>query len=520
MKLPFKSHPTQQIFNILLAIFTILFIFSQNLKAQGSNIDSSLVDEVLGTTHFNFESHQNSDWAVDQNSNQAGTIYRGSNHSVINWKSLDADSFLDIDYWKVERIKKDRFPLWKEIYRAKNHQELVGKVISCFGQCRIYRGSKFSFGEHMSQILERDEIHVMKNSSALIMLNDGSLLRISANTQLMINEMNVTKDKYFYYFSLIYGHIFWEQRFWGKYQANENFETDSAFRPLLPIENNFSYFQKNIYQQKNFSEKRLLDLDPFFALDQFVDQINLKHQQNNKSMSNRKDTEVLLVAANYNLNLKNAHFHAFSSPNREGYFKVFQKDKNINQVVDEYPEYWGNVFFRGYANLKTEEINLGINYQVDFMGKSLKEANDDLFIPVTYLSSRSYSIWHYRESEFFKLFPYAAQSHWTAQNLGENFGLRIWNIASPHELERRKNFLFEHTRRHMTTFLKHRENLPTEQDFKSFSVQHYLPSMNQYFKEIKSRFSLSKELAKEANDLEFYIYVLKQNKLKKNKLNY
>ena len=100
------------------------------------------------------------------------------------------------------------------------------------------------------------------------------------------------------------------------------------------------------------------------------------------------------------------------------------------------------------------------------------------------------------------------------EKMAHQFGYTVWN----ENLSERIKFLSEYTRRVETTNLKSIQNLITrmEESGKKISVdiseEHYRKSLNHYLLGLKSRYDNKKMRVREMNDVQYYVWILRNGK--------
>jgi hypothetical protein len=101
-----------------------------------------------------------------------------------------------------------------------------------------------------------------------------------------------------------------------------------------------------------------------------------------------------------------------------------------------------------------------------------------------------------------------------AKKLATREGYHLWGD----EIEKRLDFLQEYTRRIETTNLKSKENLLSrleaagEKPNTELSSIHYEYAINKYLNGLKSKYSGKKLMVREMNDLQYYVWILKNGK--------
>jgi hypothetical protein len=101
-----------------------------------------------------------------------------------------------------------------------------------------------------------------------------------------------------------------------------------------------------------------------------------------------------------------------------------------------------------------------------------------------------------------------------AELLARNFGYHLWGD----EFTKRQQFLVEYTRRIETTNLRSLENLLTkledsgEMVKKDLADDHYKATLKHYLLGLKSRYDRKSLRVTEMNDLQYYVWILKNGK--------
>jgi len=114
--------------------------------------------------------------------------------------------------------------------------EKIGKIIQCYGECRVQSGPSSFFPRELSSLFEGDEVLTSKNAHIWIFLLDGSLLRIFPQSSVSFNEINISQTSIGLNLRLNYGYAYFKAAGeLNKNIANENEdekETDQLFLPL------------------------------------------------------------------------------------------------------------------------------------------------------------------------------------------------------------------------------------------------------------------------------------------------
>ena len=133
------------------------------------------------------------------------SLLKDRSRSLIRWD--DPSAALDIRRWINERDMRDLEPGWKVRQRLAAQPERVGKVISCIGDCQIYRGLFPNRARWLSRVEEGDEIHTGVNSYVWLSLIDGTLVRIAPESSVSFLEVNITPDEVFFQARLNQGYV-------------------------------------------------------------------------------------------------------------------------------------------------------------------------------------------------------------------------------------------------------------------------------------------------------------------------
>jgi hypothetical protein len=180
----------------------------------------------------------------------------------------------------------------------------------------------------------------------------------------------------------------------------------------------------------------------------------------------------------------------------------------------------GSVIFqaRGYLNTETKILEKEKWYSVSPNGREINENNS----PTTELqiaelmTKRIRSIELARELWIEKYSAPILSSRFKHDIFNSQYGYNFWSID---RFNQRTNFLFEYSRRVETTHLRSIENLNErlaikgELKLKSPSEGLYQASLNHYLLGLKKRYSNKKMQVREMNDVQYYVWILKNGKL-------
>lgn len=491
-----------------------LIIVSAHIRAQTESIDDflglekELLPELKGTQRFTSPNyHQKEDWKVEESKVIQDIVIpnKGQRYSIIPWSTLDAEEWLSIESWLIHREVKDSTPDWKIRLRHIDHKEIVGRVLQCRGQCSLYKGINKSSAQHLSIITEGDEFKTEKDSVAWIYMMDGSLLRISPDSSVSLQEINVSSKEILILLRLNQGHVFWHSRSKKEFTPDFSPETDSLSLPLMVREANQQFFERKIYQSQN-SEQRLIEvmhLDDNAIKDQFKD-LNVLKLENDKNLN--IPTTTMLVTPAGTITSVNNSFDVFYLPGTEVFFK--KREHSDDNKFD--------LTLRGYLSNNDEAVNNTSWHKIETNGRSYSSIED---VPgqlqvLELLTKRIKTIELARELWVKNYTLPFIQLLNEPEKMAQNYGYTIWG----ENLSERLKFLTEYTRRVETTNLKSIQNLMTRleesgnQVKKSINDDYYRVSLSHYLLSLKSRFDNKKMRVRELSDVQYYVWILKNGK--------
>jgi hypothetical protein len=485
--------------------YRLLFFILMGLVTQ---VRADEVTEFLGNAPQKIDYHSG-DWEIKKEEMDRDKIsYKNQNDSIIEWDKIDPVEWLDVTNWMASRKIRDDNPDWKIKYRDSLNKELVGKVIACSGECRLFRGIKSSKAQFLSEIREGDEITTGANSTLWLMLINGTLIRFSAESSMAFNEINIAQNEYFFLLRLNYGHVHSEQRFIGTFEFEDKAETDPAVLPLALKEANREFFARADYSIKDKTDFTFLTTNYPGAISQKENLNKLVAEDAEEFI--KKDQKIFLISPNGSILLKNSHFDYFYEMHGKSYFRLMSERpefvKNDSRVST------AEVYFRGYSNNKVEEISSGFWYEMSQDGRILAQNSEveSQFKPVDFLTTRVPSILMAREYLLRKFGKFAFEKLSDQESFAKNFGYKIWDKTE--DIDARLAFLKEYTRRIETTQLGSMEKIKKQEPTLTFGAQYYLSSFHLYLKEIKNSNQKEKRQIAEMNDIEYYVYILKNNK--------
>lgn len=500
---------------VFLSGFALSLVLMTNLiSAQIDGVDdfigleSELMPELTGPQEFTSkEFHDQPNWRVEaeQVLIDEGAPNKGQTHSIIPWSTLDPNDWLSIDGWLTNRIVKDQNPNWKIRLRQTYHRELMGKMLSCSGECWNYRGESPAKVQYLSQILEGDELRTEKDSVAWIFLMDGSLLRLSPQTSVSFYEINLSKHEFFLNVRLNQGFVSWHPREKDNLPINFDPETDTYSLPLKLREANVEYFEQKIYRSQN-DHQQLNELTNFQkkAIEAQFKKINeLKESNNSRTFLSSR---FVLISPQGSIISKSTPFSVFHLMGNKTYFKRNHFD-SVGSLQLE---------LRGYLSSDLQEVQDSGWYEIPFNGRSFNQVSD----PPATLQILDLLVKRIKTIEL-------AREMWIDQftiNLTKNLtSPDILAVESGYtllsdEYEKRISFILEYSRRIETTNLKSIENLMLKLEKngefprKELSEDYYSASINHYLLGLKYRLSNQRQRVRKLSDLEFYVWTLKNGK--------
>ncbi|MFY7992271.1 MAG: hypothetical protein ACOVP4_03180 [Bacteriovoracaceae bacterium] len=498
---------------IILLILSVMPSWAIAQPEENSPEELMLFKEIEGPHRFTTKDfHQKTEWKVEEKQViQDTTPLKGEKFSTIDWEGQDPNQWLDIDRWLADRAAKDSVPDWKIRIRLNTHKELIGKVLKCSGICQSFRGSKPIQIRHLSQIKEGDEIQTGKDSSIWIFLIDGTLVRISPESSVSFNEINLAKNQAMYVVRLNQGHFYWHHRVNEVVPQNLSPQTDQVSLPLLVREANIDFFERQIYQKQDELQRFLsLSEGSSKATEKLFEKMNeykKAHQEKMNGLNNR----VFVVAPNFSLDVVNTSFDAFYLPNDKGHFK-----RRDDIVINDKQEKQFKLHLRGYANDTIQDISTTQWTVVDAEGKSFsEEAESSPHLSIVELVTKRVASLELAAEIWTEKYTLPVIDSFSDESkLAVDFGYRLWG----EDIGTRLAFLYEYTRRVETTNLKSLDrlvkDLTMKGDFRPLLIDEkfYVKALETYVKSIKHQFNQKAQQRRLMNDLQFYAWILKNDK--------
>lgn len=375
-------------------------------------------------------------------------VYRGQNQSLIEWDQIDADRWLDFEAWKKARDLKDQYPNWETKVRERGHRALMGRVLDCVGDCRIYKGVDFIRAGFRNTVHQGDELVTEEGSYLWVYLLDGTLVRLSPDTSVTMKELNIGEQENLLHARLNAGNVLWLSRSEHKHVEKNIRETDALFLPLI-------YHQANPIKQ----EQKKLNEDNLFAVFE-EDQTHLRQTQrlnslieeNNKWVKGRP-TYSFLVMPNGTVWGETVQAEFVVLLGGESFFK--QRSLEDQKLTGDSDPPVLSFFFRGFENKDELYIKPSQWYKVEQRGRNFSEYDaPTLFGMSEFVTSRIPTIRVARELLLRRYSTFIYEDLSSAE-LAKEHGHRKWGTleSKTDDLARRLAFLMEHTRRTETSLL-------------------------------------------------------------------
>ncbi|MCP4912211.1 MAG: hypothetical protein GY909_03750 [Oligoflexia bacterium] len=379
--------------------------------------------------------------------------FKEEKNSYFKWESINERNFLDLDKWKQHIALADKEPRWRRNLAERNLRELIGRVIDCVGDCRLFKSLGFNKLRYRSAIREGDEVINFDDSYLWIFMIDGTLVRISPNSSVSFKEINIGEDANFLHARVNYGNVLWQNRLPHNYKPRESKETDALFLPLSMYEANPA-FKKLNYKEEDlyaFLVENNEGLKKYKKLNQLI-------KENNEKIY-KKPTYNYLVFPNGNLFGKNIILEAVALNTNETYIKKrvpTWQGMNVEKEIDSFLK----LTFRGFNNVEKMDIGDDQWISIDPKGRSANSFIPPKSLGVSeFLTSNIPSILIAREI-FYQQYSSFAHNETSKDRLATINGYRLWTSMENGELKKRVDFLNEYTRRVETS------NLLTAEQFK------------------------------------------------------
>ncbi len=370
-----------------------------------------------------------------------GFFYKGGRKSIFEFENLDLQKWLDLKTWKVERALKDQNPEWRRKFQAQNFKENFGRVISCYKKCRVYRGRKYLYGQTYTRIKEGDSIETEDDSYAWIYLYDGSLIRVSPNTSIAFQEINISNNEFFVYLRINEGNLVVLSRDQNLLPENNKRQTDSLFlkdaEKILDFEDNKEerMTSQEVFQQMIGQNDTTLRLNK---------RVNTEIEKNNESLG-QKDTKFFIVFPNGSLLSNNLNAEFFVNLGGKSYFELREaRNRNSDALF----------FYRGYRKKESSILSDATVYEVSEDGRDLISKDKEFFKFSKSLVASIPSILLIRELWIRKYSKYLFSTDLDRFTLATQHGYRLWSgFEKGGELQKRLSWLAPYVRVRETGYL-------------------------------------------------------------------
>lgn len=381
-------------------------------------------------------------------------LFKNQVHSSIKWGEVDLKKFLSLKDWKDLRYDQDQVPEWETIVRERNNREIVGRFFQCVGDCRIDRGQSFFHPHFKSAIFEGDEIQTLGDSYAWIFLLDGTMVRLSPESSLSLNELNIGVKENFVSARVNAGNILWLSRNELMYEEKNDRETDVLFNPLA------LYEAQPIPDRKPYLENNLIDLvlENQTILNQYKN-LNELIEKNNK-MTNGKQTYAFIVMPNVTVMGYNPSIEVVSLLGGKTFLKK-RSPHYLGLKTKEDLEEDIVIQMRGFENTELSKFESDKWLEVDEKGRSLTSALNNIYWLTMgeFITKYIPSLMVAREHLLATYSEFAFRKNYDPALLARGDGYRLWGSLKNEgnkkksDLELRLDFLKEYFRRIETTNL-------------------------------------------------------------------
>ncbi len=393
-----------------------------------------------------------------QNNEKSTVLFKDQTRSTTRWGEVNPDSFLSFKEWKEQIDEKALVPEWESIVRERNHREIVGRFFQCVGVCRIDRGQSFFNPNFRTSLYEGDEIQTIGESYAWIFLFDGTMVRLSPESSINLNELNIGVKENFISARVNAGNVLWLSRHEALFEEYNIRETDVLFSPLA------LYEAQPVPDRKPYDENALIELveEKQTNLNQYKN-LNSLIEKNNK-LTKGKPTYAFIVMPNMTLMGYNPSVEIVSLLGGKTYFKRRSPEtlglKKGGATGDEEELF---LQIRGFENKDLTKIQSDEWLMMDEKGRNYARATENLnwLLMGEFITKRIPSLMVARELMLERYSEFAFQDKYDPLVLATQNGYRLWGSlkkpetddAKKSDLELRLDFLKEYFRRIETTNL-------------------------------------------------------------------
>ena len=483
-------------------IFTTLF------SALGHSLERKDFSFLRGENFLGKEVVLHSDdWGVKPPKPEDFKAYKGQSNSLVEWDSLDPNEWLDFNQWKLQRERQDRTPEWRIKARDLLHQEVVGKVIQCLNDCVIHTGKGQSRSQYGSVIKEGYEFSTGVDSYAWIYLADATIVRVSPQTSISFLEINVTEQKVFFSARLNEGHVYLEHRKLGSFPKRNLAQTDLAMLPLMLKKANREHYARYEFNMLSETQRLSYALEDNFGYVSQYDELNRLMGEQAQNVS-KFESEFFIFTANASFALVNPVAHIFHEVNGESWFRMESAVPEL--LSEEKRPQEALVYFRGHTNNLFNKVPEDMWHSMNPEGTEFRARHETQSLKtVRYFTRRIPSI-HLAREILLRQDSRFLFEEFDRKNLAIHHGYRLWNELD--ELDKRKKFLLEYTRRLETTNLIAVASVFKDKKVKGFGREYYIEAIRRSLSDLKSLHDAGQEVVKESNEAEYYLWILKNAK--------
>lgn len=380
-------------------------------------------------------------------------VFRDQKRSATKWGEVDFKTFFSLKDWKEQSDEKDLIPEWETIVRERSNREMVGRFFQCVGNCRVDRGQSFFNPSYRTAIYEGDDIQTFGDSYAWVFLFDGTMIRISPESSINFNELNIGVKENFLNARVNSGNILWLSRNEAIYDESNARETDVLFNPLA------LYEAQPIPDRKKYNEDDLIEMveEKETTLNQYKN-LNRLIEENNK-LTKGKPTYAFIVMPNVTVMGYNPSVEVVSLLGGKTYLK--NRSATFLGLKKETPDEEVMVQMRGYENKNLTKLESDKWFVVDEKGRNMEAEEENLhwLTMGEFITKRIPSLMVARELMLQKYSEFAFREKYDPKVLAATDGYRLWGSLKSEEgskksdLELRLDFLKEYFRRIETTNL-------------------------------------------------------------------
>ncbi|MFA6238247.1 MAG: hypothetical protein WC635_13015 [Bacteriovorax sp.] len=391
------------------------------------------------------------------NAQEAVPLFKDQKNSATKWGEVNIKSFLSLKDWKEQTYERDLFPEWETVIRERNNREVVGRFFQCTGNCRIDRGQSFFNPNHRTAIYEGDEIQTIGDSYAWIFLFDGTMVRLSPESSINLNELNIGVKENFLSARVNTGNILWLSRNEALFQENNLRETDVLFFPLAlydaqPVPDRKPYIEDNLLA---LVEEKETVLNQTRRLNGIIEQNNL--------ITRKKPTFAFIVMPNITIMGHNPSLEIVSILGGKTFFK--KRSHQLLGLKTDDPEEETVAQMRGFENTALTALETDKWMLVDEKGRSLTPTDENIHMLTMgeFMTRHIPSLMVARELFLAKYSSFAFREKYDPMELARNDGYRLWGLlktedqekkqSAKQDMELRLDYLKEYFRRVETTNL-------------------------------------------------------------------